>query len=37
MKKSKAGRERLKIVTIAEEPLEFIPYVTAARGSQGIV
>ncbi|MEK5032584.1 metallophosphoesterase [Paenibacillus sp. FSL R7-0302] len=37
MKKSKAGRERLKVVTIAEEPLEWIPYVTAARGSQDIV
>ncbi|NQX44011.1 hypothetical protein HQN87_01600 [Paenibacillus tritici] len=37
MKRSKAGRERIKVVTIAEEPLEVVPHVSAARGSQGIV
>ncbi|QUL57654.1 hypothetical protein KDC22_14920 [Paenibacillus tritici] len=37
MKKSKVARERLKVVTIAEEPLEVVPYVSAARGSQEIV
>jgi hypothetical protein len=35
-KAGKTGRAVLKIVSIAEEPLEQIPYVSAAAGGQGI-
>ncbi|WP_340023227.1 hypothetical protein MHI24_30115 [Paenibacillus sp. FSL K6-1096] len=37
MKRRKAGRERLRVVTIAEEPLAVVPFVSAAPGSQGII
>lgn len=37
MKRRKAGRQRLRVATIAGEPLETVPYVSAAPGSQGII
>lgn len=37
MKRRTAGRRPLRIISLAEEPLETIPFVSAAPGSQGII
>ena len=37
MKRRKAEREQLRVLAIAEEPLEVVHFVSAAPGSQGII
>ncbi|WP_238649943.1 metallophosphoesterase family protein [Paenibacillus piscarius] len=37
MKRRKAGRGRLRVISVTEEPLEVVPFVSAAPGSQGII
>ncbi|MEK3793888.1 metallophosphoesterase [Paenibacillus sp. FSL R7-0204] len=37
MKRRKAEREQLRVLRIVEEPLEMVPFVSAAPGSQGII
>lgn len=37
MKRRKAEREQLRVLRVAEEPLEVVHFVSAAPGSQGII